>query len=308
MQMVIDESSRRARALRQAIEPLAGHVYFAPECHAAYERLGFAPPGTLGNVATPDAAAYFTSRGAAMGQVHGPVVAAAFAVFEPGVVEAGIEYGWRLTDAATISAARTAGAIAHLERVLGPCPAGTERVTALLTRALEPLRSEGRPLFAGLRALDLPDSAIGRAWRLADCVREYRGDSHTAAWNAAGYDAAEIGLVGELARGLPARTYVRSRGWTTEQLDAAQERLRSRGHVDGRGLTAKGTWAREAVEVATDQQSRGAIAALGDDLDELIGLLEPWSAALMLASYPALTIAERCDAARIVNYPKEVSR
>ncbi|QLY28878.1 SCO6745 family protein [Nocardia huaxiensis] len=303
-----DESSRRARALRGAIEPLAGQVYFAPECHAAYERLGFAPGGALGNVRTPDAAAYFTSRGAAMGQVAGSVVAAAFAVFEPNVVMAGVDHGWRLTDAATISEARTAGAIAQLERVLGPRPAGIERVTALLARAVKELRPEGRPLFAGVYSLDLPDSSLGRAWRLADCLREYRGDSHTAAWNAAGYDAAEIGLVGELMRGLPPRTYVRSRGWTTEQLDSAHARLMARGHVDSEGLTATGAQAREAVEVATDRQLRGATDALGDDLDELVGLLGAWSAALMVNSYPDLTGADRLESARIVSYGMGESR
>ncbi|MFE3959302.1 hypothetical protein ACFXPS_34620 [Nocardia sp. NPDC059091] len=300
--------ARRARALRAAIEPFAGQVYFAPECHAAYERLGFAPGGVLGNVRTPDAAAYFTSRGAAMGQVAGSVVAAAFAVFEPGVVMAGVEYGWRLTDAATISEARTTGAIASLERVLGPRPAGIERVAALLARAVEPLRPEGRPLFAGMCSLGLPDSSLGRAWRLADCLREYRGDSHTAAWNAAGYDAAEIGLVGELVRGLPPRTYVRSRGWTTEQLDSAHERLMVRGYVDSEGLTAAGAQARAAVEVATDRQLRGATEALGDDLDELVGLLAPWGAALMVDSYPDLTGVERLESARIVSYGAGASR
>lgn len=301
-------AARRARALRDAIEPFAGQVYFAPECHAAYERLGFASGGVLGNVRTPDAAAYFTSRGAVMGQVAGSVVAAAFAVFEPSLVMAGVEHGWRLTDAATICGARTAGAVAQLERVLGPRPAGIERVTALLARAVEPLRPEGRPLFAGLCSLDPPADPLGRAWRLADCLREYRGDSHTAAWNAAGYDAAEIGLVGELVRGLPPRTYVRSRGWTTEQLDSAYERLTARGHVDAGGLTAGGAQAREAVEVATDRQLRGAIEALGDDLDELIGLLGTWCAALKVDSYPELTSADRFGSARIVSYGTGTSR
>ncbi|WP_174564520.1 SCO6745 family protein [Nocardia inohanensis] len=306
--MAIEESSRRARALRAAIEPFAGQVYFAPECHAAYERLGFAPAGRLGNVSTPDAAAYFTSRGAALGQVPGTVVAAAFAVFEPGIVTAGVELGWRLTDAATIAEARTAGAIAQLERVLGPQPSGIERVTTLLARAVEPLRPEGRPLFSGVCALGLPDSTIGRAWRLADRLREYRGDSHTAAWITAGYDAAEIGLVGELIRGLPPRSYVRSRGWTNEQLDAAHDRLRARGHLDEDGLTERGARAREAVEIATDHQMHAATAALGDDLDELVSSLDRWNTQLAVGGYPALTDADKRESARIVSYASGMSR
>ena len=35
-----------ARRLASALEPFAASVYFAPECHAAYEALGFgASPG-----------------------------------------------------------------------------------------------------------------------------------------------------------------------------------------------------------------------------------------------------------------------
>ena len=30
-----------ARALAAALEPFVGQVYFAPECHRAYEALGF---------------------------------------------------------------------------------------------------------------------------------------------------------------------------------------------------------------------------------------------------------------------------
>ena len=58
---------------------------------------------------------------------------------------------------------------------------------------------------------------MGDAWRLADRLREYRGDAHTAAWTSAGFDATEIGLLTELYWGLPMRTYVahRGRGATT---------------------------------------------------------------------------------------------
>ena len=87
-----------------ALEPVAGQVYFSPECHAAYAALGFSPsPGSLPNgVQFPDGAAYFTSRGSVMGQVPGEVVAAAFAVFNPEAVVPGVRFGWSKVDAATI--------------------------------------------------------------------------------------------------------------------------------------------------------------------------------------------------------------
>ena len=167
-----------ARSLASVLEPVTGQVYFSPECHAGYEALGFAPSGGMANgVALPDGPAYFTSRGSVMGQVHGRVIAAAFGVFNPDIVVTCVQHGWGLTDAPTICAARDAGAIAQLVRLLGEQPKGVGRVVDLLQRAVAPLRPEGRPLFAGLRSLDLPDTAIGAAWRLGDMLREFRGDS-----------------------------------------------------------------------------------------------------------------------------------
>jgi hypothetical protein len=270
-----------ARRLASALEPFAASVYFAPECHAAYEALGFGPsPGQAGEVHLPDGPAYFCSRGSVMGQVPGEVVASAFAVFNPAVVVPAVAYGWTLTDAPTICAARTTGATAQLVRILGEQPDGLERATELLARAVEAMRPEGRPLFAGLKSLGLPGTPVGDAWRLADCLREYRGDCHTAAWTTAGFDATEIGLITEPYWGVPLRSYVRTRAWSQDDLDGAHDRLRDRGLLDDYGLTDAGRATREAVEKATDAACRPALSALGDDLDELLGILEPWGAAI----------------------------
>jgi Helix-turn-helix family len=270
-----------ARRLAAAIEPFVGQVYFSPECHAAYAALGFNPsPGDANGVALPDGAAYFTSRGSVMGQVHGTVVAAAFGVFNPAAVVPAVTYGWTLTDATTICTARTEGALAQLQRILGDEPDGLHRVVQLLLTAVEPLRPDGKPLFAGISALPMPLPPLGVAWRLGDMLREYRGDAHLAAWTGAGFDPPEIGLLTELYWGLPARSYVRTRAWTNDDLDAAEERLRSRGllQADGRAMTEEGWAAREAVEVQTDQMCRSLTDALGDDADELVALLAPWGA------------------------------
>ena len=272
------------------LEPVAGQVYFATECHREYEKLGFSPsPGALpGGVQMPDGAAYFTSRGSVMGQVPGEVVAAAFAVFNPDAVVPAVTFGWTVCDAATICAARTDGATAALVRILGEQPAGLERATELLRRANGPLRPEGRPLYAGLLNLDLPGTPVGDMWRLADRLREYRGDAHTAAWTSAGLNATEVGLLSELYWGLPMRSYVRTRAWSATQLDQAQEELRRRGLIDGEAMTPAGRALRESVEVATDRQCEVIVTALGDDFTELIALLAPWGRAVRAAGgYPA---------------------
>src|SRR3954454_371662 len=166
--------SDRARALAAAIEPVTGQVYFAPECHEAYAGFGFAPsPAEIGGGAMPDGPAYFCSRGSVLGQVPGEVVAAAFGVFNPAVVVPLVAFGWTLVTAEQICAARTAGAVSQLTRVLGEQPEGLARRLALVQRANDALRPEGRPLYAGLLGLFLPGEYDGDMWRLADRLREF---------------------------------------------------------------------------------------------------------------------------------------
>lgn len=93
----------------------------------------------------------------------------------------------------------------------------------------------------------------------------------------------EIGLLTERFIGLPPRSYVRTRAWTADQLDAAEAGLTARGWVDDTGLTPEGLAAREAIEAATDLQMVPALEALGDDAEELFGLLQPWARAVVAA-------------------------
>jgi len=281
-------SAPPARRLAAALEPVAGQVYFAREAHEAYQGLGFAgSPRRLGAVQAPDGPAYFCSRGSVLGDVPGEVVASAFGVFNPEVVVPSVAHGWSLTDAATICAARTQAGTAQLMRILGERPDGVDEARSLLQRAVEPLRPEGKPLFAGLLALGLPDTAVGDVWRLADQLREYRGDAHIAAWTAAGFDATEIGLITELYWGLPMRSYIRTRAWTPAQMDAAEERLVARGLVADGALTERGRAEREEVERTTDRMCAPIVDALGDDLARLLDILVPWGRAVRdAAGYP----------------------
>lgn len=289
-----------SRVLAAALEPVTGQVYFSPECHANYEKLGFAPSrGEFNGVMAPDGPAYFTSRGSVMGHVPGEVVAAAFAVFNPAVVIPSVTYGWTLTDAATICSARDDGAIAQLRRVLGDAPDGISRALELLQRAVEPLKPEGRPLYAGLRSLRVPDSTLGAVWRLGDMLREYRGDSHTAAWISAGFSACEIGVLSELYWGLPIKSYSKSRGWTDAEYNDAIDRLERDELLKDNALTNAGRLARDTVENATDIQCQPIVDALGDDITELIAILRPWCAQIRDAKgYPAAGPHDLADTAQ----------
>ena len=118
------------------------------------------------------------------------------------------------------------GAVAQLVRVLGAEPEGLGRATGAVGarrwRRCGPRASRCSP---GSSSLGLPGDPMGDMWRLADLLREYRGDAHTAAWTSAGLDATEVGLLTELYWGLPMRSYIRTRAWSDAQLDEAEGRL-----------------------------------------------------------------------------------
>ena len=289
-----------SRVLAAALEPVTGQVYFSPECHSNYEKLGFAASrGEFNGVMAPDGPAYFTSRGSVMGQVSGEVVAAAFAVFNPAVVIPSVHHGWSLTNAATICAARDNGAIAQLVRTIGEQPDGVQRAHDLLLQATDVLRPEGRALYAGLRSLKAPDTLLGKVWRLGDMLREYRGDSHTAAWISAGFDACQIGVLSELYWGLPIKSYSRTRGWQDADYDTAIETLSRNGLISKDGtLTSEGRSQREKVETLTDLQIEPVLRQLANDTAELIAILKPWGATIRAAKgYPAAGPHDLADGA-----------
>jgi hypothetical protein len=278
-----------ARRLRNAVEPVAAGVYFAPEAHAGYQALGFeGSPVTQDGVARPDLKAYFTSRGACMGQVAGEVVAAAFGCFNPKVVVPAVEAGWQITGREAILEAREQASTAMLARVLGDRPEGLGRVTDLLRRAAAAAPWAGRPVYGGLRSLGFPGHPLGDLWRAADLVREHRGDSHVISWAVAGADAVEILLLTEQWWGLPARAYTPSRAWTAADMDAGFDRLQRLGLMTGdEQLTDAGRAFREKVEVRTDELERPVLDAIEEDLDELLDHLDAWSEAIIAAgSYP----------------------
>jgi hypothetical protein len=265
-----------SRKLRDLVEPIAANVYFAPEAQEAYGELGLSYlPG------------YFCSRSACMGRLTGEVVTATFAVFNPAIVVPSVEEGWQKADVESVLAARQRGATAALTRILDGVPHGVARATELLRRAGEAASVEGHPIHAGLRSLGWPGDPIGDLWRAADLVREHRGDSHVLMWVGYGVDAVEITMLTELWWRIPLGSYVQTRGWSKDEIDAARERLLSKGLIDGDGFTERGEQLRDAIERRTDALETSVVEALGDDADELFGLLDPLATAVVSSGgYP----------------------
>src|SRR3954469_22736019 len=68
----MSETSRKARHIWDVVEPIAASAYFAPEAHAAYEKLGFNGSGReAAGGPYPDGGGYFISQGAWMGEGGG---------------------------------------------------------------------------------------------------------------------------------------------------------------------------------------------------------------------------------------------
>jgi Helix-turn-helix family len=83
------------------------------------------------------------------------------------------------------------------------------------------------------------------------------------------------------------RSYVKTRGWSDEQIDAALDDLRERGLVDGDAFTETGEELRGDIELSTDRQERSIVEAIGADFDELCVILSPMKDAIVAGGgYP----------------------
>jgi hypothetical protein len=267
-----DTLAAASRRLRSRADAILAAVWFMPEAAGGWPELGLPPLG-------------LASRAACMGRVQGTVAAAAFAPMNPARVASAIDTAWTVTDPDTLVAARLDAATRFLaSRLGGDQPPGVERAVALLVPAARAAPPGGHPVYAGLLAQPAPDTSIGSLWRACDLVREHRGDSHVAAWQAADVDGVEINLLSEAWRGLPAGSVAAGQmGWSPDDVTAATHRLAARGLLVDGALTADGRALREEIETATDRQERPIVAALGDALDEVLDLLTPWARAVMAA-------------------------
>ena len=86
---------------------------------------------------------------------------------------------------------------------------------------------------------------------------------------------------------LPAGVLQASRAWPDDDWNAAVERLRARGWLDGEGaLTASGRARRDEIEARTDELMLPCWNILGDDTcAELRTLVRPWSRAISASAF-----------------------
>jgi hypothetical protein len=230
---------------------------------------------------------YFAGRAAPLGQAPAEVVDALFYNFAPGEVARHIPKVWRTTTPEAAIAARQAGCALALRRILGErvdAP-GFTRLTDLLTRAATSAPVEGRPMYAALRALPLPDDPVVRLFHTASLLREHRGDGHIAALVVEGVGGLEAHVLLALDMDLPAEQFGRIHHLPEAQLAAVKEGMRVRGLIGDDGwLSEHGHTVKQRVESLTDDLAAKPYGCLEpQELDELISALEPLSALLVAA-------------------------
>ena len=268
---VLDDTARR---LYRLVEPIHLVTYFSDEPDDALMALG------LRN--TWDA--YFAGRAAPLGRVPAEVVHAIFYNFADGEVARHIPRVWDITTPEAALAAREQGSAAALRRILGDLAdtPGLAHAADLAVQAATSAPTEGRALYAALRALPVPEEPVARLWHAATLLREHRGDGHVAALIAAGIGGTEAHVLHALSEGMPAEKFGRVHHLPAARLARVVNGMRARGLIDETGwLSDTGRTTKERIESLTDELALPTYSSLApSELDQLIADLEPITAAL----------------------------
>jgi hypothetical protein len=163
------DSLDASRSMAAAVSSVASHFMLDPATYASGADLGFAGMDL-----------YFAGRGGVLGDVDADVVAAAFCFFEPGLVRTMWDQG-----RAAMAPSEAAAAFADLGHRWGernvPDKVHAARLGELAGRAVAAARPACAPVFAGWRALPVPDSPKAHALHHMNGLRELRNGLHAAA-------------------------------------------------------------------------------------------------------------------------------
>ena len=266
-----------ARRMFELVEPIGVLPYSADDVNETMFALGF----------TNYWDTYFAGRAAPLGLATAEVVDALFYNFAPGEVARHIPKVWSTTTPEAAIAARQQGCANALRRILGD-HIGTPtfaRTTDLLLQAATSAPYEGRPMYAALRALPIPEDVVVRLFHAGALLREYRGDGHITALTVEGIGRLEAHVLFALSMGMPAEKFGRIHHLPAAQLAAVVGGMRDRGLIAGDGsLSDAGRAVHQRVEALTDDLAARPYESLGPaELDELIAGLEPLAVLLIAA-------------------------
>lgn len=235
-------ASQVARRMWTLFEPVHEVTYFAAEARAAFEAAGLRGFWR----------GYFAGRSAPLGPAAAAPVTASFYTFAPQMVSRALPAVWDLITPHQALAAREAGAVDALNRLLGGATDAVTLAADMLAMAASDLDSSGRVLGGANAAMPTPDDPLARLWHAATVLREHRGDGHFATLLTADINGCES-VVLRAGIDLPRSTIQPLRGWTDEQWAAAAGRLAERGLLGSDGsATPAGAALLAEIEAATD--------------------------------------------------------
>jgi hypothetical protein len=271
------DMNQTARRMFELVEPIGVIPYSADDPNEAMFALGFTNSWDM----------YFAGRAGPLGLVPAEVVDALFYNFAPGEVARHIPKVWRTTTPEAAFAARQSGCVKALRRILGDdvdSPAFARAADLLLTAATS-APFEGRPMYAALRALPIPDDVVARLFHAASLLREHRGDGHIAALMIEGVGGLEAHVLLALDMGMPAEKFGRIHHLPAPQLAAVIDGMRARGLIRKDGwLSEAGQAVKRRVEAHTDDLAAKPYESLEPgQLRELMATLEPMATRLAAA-------------------------
>jgi helix-turn-helix protein len=267
---LMQQSGPVARHLFELTEPISMVNFSAPEPNDAMAALGFRTYWD----------GYFAGRSAPLGRVPAEVVHAAFYNFAEGEVARHIPKVWKTTTPEAAHAARQQGCVAALRRILGDLveTPGLAEAAELLALASTSAPTEGRVMYAALRALPVPEEPVARLWHAANMLREHRGDGHITALVSEQIGGTEAHVLAALDMGIyPAESFGRIHHLPQARLAEVMDGLRNRGVVDDRGrFTDVGRTTKDRIEARTDALAEAPYERLDPgELARLVALLEP---------------------------------
>lgn len=267
-----------ARRLFLLTEPICVVNFFSAEPNDSMASLGFRNYWD----------GYFAGRSAPLGRAPAEVVHAAFYSFTEGEVARHIPKVWGTTTPQAAHAARERGCVAALRRILGHLleEPGLVLAAELLGKASTGAPTEGRVMYAGLRALPVPEEPVVRLWHAANMLREHRGDGHIAALVCEQIGGTEAHVLSALASGIyPAESFGRIHHLPRARLAEVMNGLRDRGLLDASGrFTDAGRATKARIESLTDALAEAPYDGLEPhELDQLVAVLEPISRRLAAA-------------------------
>jgi len=238
-----------ARRMFELVEPIGAIPYTAEEPNEAMFALGF----------TNYWDTYFAGRAAPLGFVNAEVVDALFYNFAPGEVARHIPKVWRTTTPEAAIAARQIGCTNALRRILGDRvnSSAFARATELLVKAATSAPTQGRPMYAALRAIPIPDDVVARFFCAGALLREHRGDGHIAALMIKGVGGLEAHVLYALDIGLPAEKFGRIHHLPAAQIAAAIDGMRNRGLIGDDGWLSEHGPRRQTTSRSTHRRPRG---------------------------------------------------